>query len=45
MLAKLHKQELINYYEGGRIGLKGKRFGRGYKKVDRLQKTGKMKIK
>ena len=43
MLAKLHKQELINYYEGGLIGLKGKRFGRGYKKVDRLQKTGKMK--
>lgn len=45
MLAKLHKQELINYYEGGLIGLKGKRFGRGYKKVDRLQKTAKMEIK
>jgi len=38
MLSKLHKDDVINFFEGGLIGVKGKRYGRGYKKVDRFKK-------
>lgn len=37
-LSRLHKEEVLNYYNGGLIGIKGKRYGRGYKIVNRLQK-------
>lgn len=39
IIGKLHRSSIINYYEGGLIGIKGKRYGRGYKVVDRLQKV------
>lgn len=39
MINMLHRQEAINYYEGGLIGIKGKRYGRGYKTTKRLQKA------
>lgn len=38
MLSKLHKDDVINFFEGDLIGVKGKRYGRGYKKVDRFKK-------
>ena len=38
MLSKLHKDDVINFFEGGLIVVKGKRYGRGYKKVDRFKK-------
>lgn len=38
MLSKLHKDNVINFFEGGLIGVKGKSYGRGYKKVDRFKK-------
>ena len=38
MLSKLHKDDVVNFFEGGLIGVKGKRYGRGYKKVDRFKK-------
>ena len=38
MLSKLHKDDVINFFEGGLISVKGKRYGRGYKKVDRFKK-------
>ena len=41
MLSKLHKDDVINFFEGGLIGVKGKRYGRGYKKVDRFKKKSK----
>lgn len=37
-LSRLHKNEVLNYYNGGLIGIKGKRYGRGYKIVSRLHK-------
>jgi len=39
IIGQLHKASVLNYYEGGLIGLKGKRYGRGYKVVGRLQKV------
>lgn len=39
IIGKLHRSSIVNYYEGGLIGIKGKRYGRGYKVVDRLQKV------
>ena len=39
ILGQLHRGSIVNYYEGGLIGIKGKRYGRGYKVVDRLQKV------
>lgn len=39
MINMLHRQEAINYYEGGLIGIKGKRYGRGYKTTKRLQRA------
>lgn len=39
IIGQLHKASILNYYEGGLIGLKGKRYGRGYKVVGRLQKV------
>lgn len=38
-IGQLHRGSIVNYYEGGLIGIKGKRYGRGYKVVDRLQKV------
>ena len=37
-LSRLHKNEVLNYYNGGLIGIKGKRYGRGYKIISRLHK-------
>lgn len=37
-LSRLHKKEVLNYYNGGLIGIKGKRYGRGYKIISRLHK-------
>lgn len=39
IIGQLHRGSIVNYYEGGLIGIKGKRYGRGYKVVDRLQKV------
>lgn len=39
MINMLHRQESINYYQGGLIGIKGKRYGRGYKTTKRLQRA------
>lgn len=39
IIGQLHRNAILNYYEGGLIGLKGKRYGRGYKVVERLQKV------
>ena len=39
IIGQLHRDSIVNYYEGGLIGIKGKRYGRGYKVVDRLQKV------
>lgn len=39
MINTLHRQDAINYYEGGLIGIKGKRYGRGYKATKRLQRA------
>ena len=41
ILNLLRRQEIINYYDGGLIGLKGKRYGRGHKIVNRLQRRKK----
>lgn len=41
IITMMHKQEIINFYEGGLIGIKGKRYGRGYKIVTRLQRRKK----
>lgn len=38
IITMMHRQEIINFYEGGLIGIKGKRYGRGYKVVSRLQR-------
>lgn len=38
IITMMHKQEIINFYEGGLIGIKGKRYGRGYKITTRLQR-------
>lgn len=37
-LSRLHKNEVLNYYNGGLIGIKGKRYGRVYKIISRLHK-------
>ena len=39
MINMLHRQESINYYQGGLIGIKGKRYGRGYTTTKRLQRA------
>lgn len=39
IIGQLHRSSIVNYYEGGLIGIKGKRYGRGYKVVSRLQKV------
>lgn len=39
IIGQLHREAILNYYEGGLIGIKGKRYGRGYKVVSRLQKV------
>lgn len=39
IIGQLHRGSIVNYYEGGLIGIKGKRYGRGYKVVERLQKV------
>ena len=39
IIGQLHRGAILNYYEGGLIGIKGKRYGRGYKVVNRLQKV------
>lgn len=39
IIGQLHRDAILNYYEGGLIGIKGRRYGRGYKVVKRLQKV------
>lgn len=39
IIGQMHRASTLNYFEGGLIGIKGKRYGRGYKLVERLQKV------